>query len=344
MSPRPYVGNGHGLPSRRPLVSVVTPFYNTADYLEECIESILDQSYEHWEYILADNCSTDDSGSIAQRFAARDPRIRFIREKDFVGQVENYNRALRYISPESKYCKIVQADDWIYPRCLEEMVAAAEAGPNVGLVSSFSLYGSDVGHGGLPIDAGPVYPGRDAVRATLADNRALFGSPTCVMYLSDFVRGHDPFFSVSSDYYEDAEVCFFILKEHDFGFVPQVLTFNRRDNDSIWTRLEQYGPRLLHRLLFLYKFGPDFMDSEELFLLISETERTYYDFLAREALRGYHKDFWEFHVRGLSTAGKQLSRRRVAGRCVLVLADAVVTPKRILAFFWRRLRKSGSSS
>ena len=63
----------------RPLVSVVTPFFNTAPYLAECIESVLAQSYSHFEYILLDNCSTDGSSEIAAAYASRDSRIRLIR-------------------------------------------------------------------------------------------------------------------------------------------------------------------------------------------------------------------------------------------------------------------------
>src|SRR5208337_4069088 len=210
------LGGKKKCPSREaPLVSIVTPFFNTSDYLEECIQSVVGQTYSNWEYILADNCSTDSSAAIGEKYAVLDPRVRLVKEIEFVGQTENYNRALRYISPTSKYCKIVQADDWIYPRCIDEMVTVAESGLNVGLVSSFSLYDNIAGHGGLPIDRGPVFPGREAARANLVFNKVLFGSPTCVMYLSEFVRGHYPFFSTSSDHYEDAEACFAILKDHD---------------------------------------------------------------------------------------------------------------------------------
>lgn len=321
-----------------PFVSVVTPFFNTADYLEECIESVITQTYKNWEYILVDNCSTDRSGLIAEKYAALDPRVRLVREAEFVGQGENYNRALRYISPKSEYCKIVQADDWIYGHCLAEMVGVAETGDNVGIVSSFTLYDDYPGHGGLPLAHGPVYPGRDAARAQLL-GRALFGSPTCVMYRSDIVRSREPFFITSSHHYFDAEVCFQILRDHDFGFVPQVLTFNRRDNDSIWTRIEGFGPLLLHRVLFLHRFGADFLDSEELAREIADAEKNYYRFLAQGARRRYGKEFWDFHKQGLATIRKELSQERVAREVHSLLLDGAFNPKRRIESLWARLRR-----
>ena len=118
----------------RPLVSVVTPFFNTAPYLAECIESVLAQSYSQFEYILLDNCSTDGSSEIAATYASRDPRIRLIRGSQFLSQLPNYNRALAAISDASTYCKIVQADDWIFPECLQLMVQAFEQSESIGLV------------------------------------------------------------------------------------------------------------------------------------------------------------------------------------------------------------------
>ena len=65
-----------------PLVSVVTPFYNTAAWLTECIESVLAQTYHNWEYILVDNCSADGSTEIARRYAKTDSRIRYVRHQE----------------------------------------------------------------------------------------------------------------------------------------------------------------------------------------------------------------------------------------------------------------------
>src|ERR1700722_16678635 len=175
-----------GLPATRPLVSVVTPFYNTAPYLAECIESVLAQSYSHLEYILMDNCSTDGSADIAETYAQRDPRIRLIRCTQFLSQLANYNRALAEISEASLYCKIVQADDYIYPECLQLMVQAFGQSESIGLVSSYRLTGNTVEGSGYPCRT-TMLPGRECGRWFLRTGINIFGSQTTVMYRSSVV-------------------------------------------------------------------------------------------------------------------------------------------------------------
>ena len=56
--------------SEQPLVNVVTPVYNGAEFIRECIESVLAQTYSNWEYIIVDNCSTDGTPDIAREYQA----------------------------------------------------------------------------------------------------------------------------------------------------------------------------------------------------------------------------------------------------------------------------------
>ena len=121
-----------------PLVSVVTPVYNGEDFLTECIESVLRQTYGNYEYIIVNNCSTDRSLEIALNYSKRDSRIRVHSNSQFVGVIENHNIAFRLISPNSKYCKVVSADDWLFPECLARMVDVAEANPSAGFVGSYA--------------------------------------------------------------------------------------------------------------------------------------------------------------------------------------------------------------
>ena len=84
---------------------------------------MLAQTFEDFEYILVDNHSTDDGPNIAARYAKKDDRIRLTSPPEFLSQSANFNFALAQISATSTYCKMVLADDWLYPRCLTEMGA-----------------------------------------------------------------------------------------------------------------------------------------------------------------------------------------------------------------------------
>ncbi|MBV9171190.1 MAG: glycosyltransferase, partial [Chloroflexi bacterium] len=90
-----------------PLVSVVTPVYNGAEHLAECIESVLRQTYPNWEYVIVDNASSDGSADVAEHYSARDSRIRVIRAREFVDVHRSHNRALRASDARSRYCKVI---------------------------------------------------------------------------------------------------------------------------------------------------------------------------------------------------------------------------------------------
>ena len=89
-------------PDAQPLVSVLTPVYNGEKYLAECIESVLAQTYQNWEYVIVNNCSTDRTLEIAADYARRDKRIRIHNNKTFVGCDANGNIAFQQIATESK--------------------------------------------------------------------------------------------------------------------------------------------------------------------------------------------------------------------------------------------------
>src|ERR1041385_2860178 len=112
--------------TNEPLVSVVTPVYNGEDYLGECIESVLAQTYRNWDLTIVNNASTDRTLEIALQYAAKHPQIRVHSNERFLRVIASHNAALRWVSAESRYCKILSADDWLYPECLERMVALAE--------------------------------------------------------------------------------------------------------------------------------------------------------------------------------------------------------------------------
>ena len=105
-----------------PLVSVVIPVYNVSRYLPQCLESVLAQTYQNVEVLIVDDGSTDGSGSICDRFAERDARIRVI-HTDNRGLSAARNLGLENIS--GAFIFFIDSDDWIEPNTVETLVKAA---------------------------------------------------------------------------------------------------------------------------------------------------------------------------------------------------------------------------
>lgn len=300
--------------SSAPLVSVLTPFYNTDAYLEECITSVLRQTYTNWEYVLVNNCSTDRSAEIADRYVRQYPgRIRLQHNTAFLSQVQNYNAALRAISPESKYCKIVQADDWLFPDCVRSMVEVAEAHPGVGIVAAYELEGDEVRLDGLPYPS-PEVPGREIGRLYFLQGKYLLGTPTSLLLRSELIRSRDPFYDGRCAPFEDGHACFDLLKTWNFGFVHQVLTYTRRDNDSIISKVRPFGLELFLRFSMLVTHGQDYLSREEYRRSLKRVEYDYFSFLSKCAcaLHPESHDFWEFHRKGLASVNYSLDWRLLA--------------------------------
>ncbi len=323
-----------------PLVSVVTPFYNTRDYLAECIESVLRQTYTNWEYVLVNNRSTDGSEEIVQRYADRFPdKIRLIHTDSFLSQVKNYNFALSLISPDSKYCKMVQADDWIFPDCLKSMVELAEAHPNVAIVAAYELEGDHPSLGGLPYPS-PEVRGWDVCRLYFVKNMTLFGTPTSVLMRSEVVKSRNPsFYEEKHAPFEDFFVCLDILRTWNFGFVHQVLTYSRRDNESILSRIRPYSFELFCRLAKLISHGKYFLSEEEYPHYLKYAEREYFRFLGKASLQGRDPEFWKFHRERLASINYSLNFAFVAKWAGIVLLDWAGNPKRTLEYLWPRRKR-----
>jgi glycosyltransferase involved in cell wall biosynthesis len=321
-----------------PLVSVVTPFYNTAPYLAECIESVLRQTHRNLEYILVDNQSTDGSADIARRYAEQDRRIRLERNATFLNQVQNYNRGLSLISAESHFTKIVEADNWIYPDCLTQMVAVAEPHPKVGVVGSFCITERTVRFLGLPL-AVSVLGGREVARMHFLEDAYLFGAPTTILLRSSIVRNRSPFFDETTWLVEDLSACYELLRDWDFGFVHQVLTFVRTQNEgTIQSGRRRFDTMALDRLAVLTRHGADFLEPAEFRAAYRRTQDFYYTCLARGWVERKGPAFWKYHREGLAEIGKRLEYGRVMLHVLGMGVRAVASPGHYGMAFYRRLK------
>src|SRR5438105_14327682 len=97
-----------------PKVSVFVPTYNTAQYLGVAIESVLAQAFGDFELVVCDNASTDTTPELCGRYG--DPRLRYVRFDELVGQAANRNRCLDLATGE--YIILLHSDDELLPEFL----------------------------------------------------------------------------------------------------------------------------------------------------------------------------------------------------------------------------------
>jgi glycosyltransferase involved in cell wall biosynthesis len=316
-----------------PLISIVTPAYNEEACLSECIESVLAQTHTSWDYTIVDNCSIDGTLVTARKYAASDPRIRVLTNPSLIPAVANLNRALEQISPASKYCKMVLADDWIFPECLERMVALMEENPSVGIVGAYGLANPWILWSGLPYPSRCV-SGREICRQRLMGGPYVFGSPTSLLFRSDLVRSRRPFYDESNTQC-DSQTCFELLKNCDFGFVHQVLTFSRDDRPNsrlLHSReLNTAAAGFLHELV---AYGPYYLSPQEYAGCLETTLTKYYDFLAVNLMRGRNQEFWNYHKTKLKEAGVEFQFSRLVSRAAKKALDRLRMRKDRNSHIW----------
>lgn len=114
-----------------PLVSIIIPVYNTALYLEKCVESVLGQTYRNIDVILVDDESRDTSPQMCDELQKKDERIRVIHKKNG-GLSSARNAGLKLVADKSQglkvdYVTFLDSDDWIAPESIETLVDAVTA-------------------------------------------------------------------------------------------------------------------------------------------------------------------------------------------------------------------------
>ena len=115
-----------------PLVTVIIPSYNHAQYIENAIQSVLDQTYQNLELIVVDDGSQDQSHAVISKFSNH-PKITTILNKQNKGQSSVLNQAIRLA--KGKYISLLPSDDWYLPHKTAVQVAKFETcGDEVGAV------------------------------------------------------------------------------------------------------------------------------------------------------------------------------------------------------------------
>jgi glycosyltransferase involved in cell wall biosynthesis len=131
------------LNTQRPLVSVVVPAYNYGHLVGETLDSLAAQTYGAWECVVVDDGSTDDTRAVVEAYAARDARVRYVRQEN-ARQAAARNNGIRHSSGD--YFQFLDADDLVEPRKFERQVEYLESHADVDIVySGVRYFDSEVG-------------------------------------------------------------------------------------------------------------------------------------------------------------------------------------------------------
>ena len=161
----------------QPKISVLIPTYNYAHFLDETIQSVLNQSFTDFELIIVDNCSTDNTEEVVKNYLA-DKRVSYYKNPKNLGLVGNWNQCLTY--PKAEYIKFICADDKIHPEMLAKFYAVLEQYPNVSLITcDKQLF--DGQHWLVELPLRHLQEGKKVIYHTMT-TKSWIGEPTSVMF------------------------------------------------------------------------------------------------------------------------------------------------------------------
>lgn len=133
-------------------VSIITPNYNGVRYLSYAIESVLNQTWDNWEMIIIDDCSTDQSISMIEQYRAKEPRIKLLFSQNNAGPANARNIGLNHAS--GQYIAFLDSDDIWFPQKLEKQIIFMQTNDVALTFSSYEIIdskNSPIGHVDAPL-------------------------------------------------------------------------------------------------------------------------------------------------------------------------------------------------
>jgi glycosyltransferase involved in cell wall biosynthesis len=229
-------------------VSISIPTYNGALYLEECLDSAISQTFADIEIVIVDDCSTDETLGIAERYAKQDRRIRVFRNKKRLGLVGNWNKSIQYSTGE--WVKFLFQDDSLDENCIEKMLKAAETketGATKNLIVSERNFVIENGvaenlrhfYENSAISLADIFPGRSCILPEELSEAILergvgvnfVGEPTSVMIRRDICFQYS-FFNPNLVHLCDLEYWTRIGTNERLVYLPEKLVDFRVHNQS----------------------------------------------------------------------------------------------------------------
>jgi glycosyltransferase involved in cell wall biosynthesis len=217
---------------RNPKVSVIVSCYNYAHFLEEAVNSILNQTYSDFEVIICDDCSTDNTPEVVDRLRKKDSRVFSIRMQNNVGRAEIRNMGMRVSSGE--YIAFLDADDWWESEKLEKQVAVLDRESSVVVVATLQKKYEDGKITYVQNDRGIV---TGDITEYLLFSEELHGMSLMFRktaigdgFRKEFVRGQDIYFLLELSTRGKMDVVkepLYVYRQHEAQFPKQITAMER---------------------------------------------------------------------------------------------------------------------
>lgn len=219
-----------------PLVSVVIPSHNP-NWLSECIDSVLAQTYRNLEIIVSDNRDDDAIEKVMAGYLGRDPRIRYHRRPDAATMHENF--ATVFELARGEYVKYLCDDDFLHPRCVQRLVEVLNQNPGVTVVTSHRQY-TDVNGNPIPdlafskrvVQVDSVLDGMLAADLVVSRWLNFIGEPTAVLFRRADAAGvrPNPFCVGGFQFRFAVDVALYLnlLSQGDLAYLVETLSYVRR--------------------------------------------------------------------------------------------------------------------
>ena len=211
-------------------ICVATPVFNTEKYIADAIESILSQTYQDFEFIIIDDCSTDNTYNIVQHYANKDHRISLLKNDVNLGIAGNRNKILSLV--KSKYLAWQDADDISLPKRLQHQYEFLECHPNVGILGGYLQIFDQNGDLGLR-----KYPADDAYLRKIIFRYSPVAQPGAMVRVSALKEMGN--YDLDYPPAEDLDMSFRLGARYKFANLQETVIRYRENNSSAtYTKLK----------------------------------------------------------------------------------------------------------
>lgn len=192
-------------------ISIIIPVYNSEEYLDKCLSSIVQQDMNSYEVILVDDGSTDSSPLICERYSATNPHFKSITKSN--GGVSSARNVGLGVA-DGEYILFVDSDDALAPGALSALDAAIADKPDF-VVAGFNIYNENILYATVAPKASSFYPAGKMdsfLTDTMRRNGAMYRGPWAKLYRNNVIRRNKIRFNESLCYAEDKLFIYDFLK------------------------------------------------------------------------------------------------------------------------------------